>query len=52
MGALIGLVFLGHGLWQVTYLAGDKTERALGVFKSNVWAGAIMLTGLIIAALI
>lgn len=52
MGALIGLIFLGHGLWQVTHLAGNKTERALGIFKSNIWAGVIVLIGLIIATLI
>ena len=50
-GALIGLVFLGHGIWQVWRLAPDKEARALHIFKSNVWAGVIVLTGLTLAAI-
>ncbi|MDG1827175.1 MAG: 4-hydroxybenzoate octaprenyltransferase [Henriciella sp.] len=52
MGATIGLVFMLHGVWQVSRLSGDKEKHALAVFKSNVWAGAIVLAGLIIAAIL
>ena len=52
VGALAGLAFLAHGVWQSQRLKASKERDALAVFKSNVWAGAIMLAGLVIAALI
>lgn len=50
IGAVLALAFFAHGLWQVTQLSVDRRARALSIFKSNVWAGAIVLTGLVIAA--
>lgn len=52
LGAILALAFFGHGLWQVSQLSSDRAARALSVFKSNVWAGTIILTGLVIAALL
>ncbi len=52
LGALLALGFLGHGMWQVSTLNKDREANALSVFKSNVWAGAIVVIGLTIAALI
>ena len=52
VGAVTGLLFLGHGLWQSTRLKRSKERDALAVFKSNVWAGAIILGGFVIAALL
>ncbi len=52
MGALVGLVFLGHGIWQLVRLSGARQDNALAVFKSNIWAGVIVLVGLSIAALL
>ncbi|MCR9269712.1 MAG: 4-hydroxybenzoate octaprenyltransferase [Hyphomonadaceae bacterium] len=50
IGAVLGLAFLGHGIWQVSQLSNKREARALAIFKSNVWAGAIILAGLVIAA--
>ncbi|MDJ0920659.1 MAG: 4-hydroxybenzoate octaprenyltransferase [Henriciella sp.] len=52
IGAVIGLAFFAHGFWQISKLSHNKTENALSVFKSNVWAGGIVAVGLLIAALI
>lgn len=52
VGALMGLTFLGHAIWQMNRLSGDKEGQALSIFKSNVWAGAIIVAGLTLAALI
>lgn len=52
MGALIGLAFMAHGIWQVTRLSAGKEQHSLAVFKSNVWAGSIITVGLVIAALL
>ncbi|MEM8616843.1 MAG: UbiA family prenyltransferase, partial [Pseudomonadota bacterium] len=49
LGALLGVLFLAHGIWQVSHLSGAREARALAVFKSNVWAGAL-ITGLILLA--
>ncbi len=49
--ALMGLAFLGHAFWQVHRLSSDKEGHALSVFKSNVWAGAIIVAGLTLAAI-
>ena len=51
IGAVTGLLFLGHGLWQSARLRRSKERDALAVFKSNVWAGAIILGGFVIAAI-
>lgn len=50
LGALLALGFLGHGIWQISHLSNNREARALDVFKSNIWAGAIILAGLVIAA--
>lgn len=52
IGALLALAFLGHGIWQVSTLSKDREAFALAMFKANVWAGAIILAGLTIAALL
>ena len=52
LGALLALGFLGHGMWQVSTLNKDREANALSVFKSNVGAGAIVVIGLTLAALI
>ena len=54
--AAFGLVFLlalggfAHGVWQVSTLSNEREARALGVFKSNIYAGLIVLAGLCLAA--
>lgn len=52
IGALAALIFIGHAIWQVSALKSSRGKAALGVFKSNVGAGAILATGLALAALI
>lgn len=52
LAGLTGLAFLGHGIWQLTQLRASREREALGVFKSNVWAGAIILAGIALAALL
>ena len=52
VGAVTGLAFLAHGLWQAARLKRSREREALGVFKSNVWAGTIVLAGFVIAAMI
>ena len=52
IGALLALAFLAHGVWQVSTLSKDRETFSLAIFKSNVWAGGIVLTGLVIAALL
>ena len=52
IGALLALAFLAHGIWQVSTLSKDREAFALRMFKSNVWAGAIILGGLVIAAIL
>lgn len=52
IGAVMALAFLGHGIWQVSTLSKDREANSLAMFKSNVWAGAIIVAGLTIAALL
>ena len=52
IGAVLALAFFAHGFWQITRLAPDREARALSVFKSNVWAGGIIVLGLLIAVLL
>lgn len=52
IGALLALAFLGHGIWQVSSLSKNREKQALAMFKSNVWAGLIILAGLTLAALL
>ncbi len=52
VGAVLALAFFGHGLWQVTRLSNHRETRALEVFKSNLWAGTIIVVGLVAAALL
>jgi 4-hydroxybenzoate polyprenyltransferase len=51
IGALTALAFLMHGLWQAMILKTRGEAAALGVFKSNVWAGALVAAGFLIAAI-
>jgi 4-hydroxybenzoate polyprenyltransferase len=52
IGAFTALVFLVHGLWQTMTLKTQGEKAALRVFKSNVWAGAIVAAGFLVAALV
>ena len=52
MGAIVGLLFLGHALWQLSCLSKGKTENALMVFKANVHTGLIVVFGFSIAAIL
>ncbi len=52
VGALTALFFIAHAIWQVSALKSSGGKAALGVFKSNVGAGAIIATGFALAALI
>ncbi len=52
IGALMALAFLIHGLWQTMTLKMQGEKAALGVFKSNVWAGAILAAGFLFASLV
>ncbi|MEL7545710.1 MAG: 4-hydroxybenzoate octaprenyltransferase [Pseudomonadota bacterium] len=52
IGAVMALAFFGHGLWQTIQLNTRDNGEALRVFKSNVWAGSILVLGLMIAALL
>jgi len=52
IGALAALGFLVHGIWQSARLKSSKERDALAVFKSNVWAGAIVLGGFALAAIV
>lgn len=51
VGAVTALAFLAHGIWQVTRLKSSKTSAALNVFKSNVWAGALIAAGFLLTAI-
>ncbi|HCX10138.1 MAG TPA: 4-hydroxybenzoate octaprenyltransferase, partial [Hyphomonas sp.] len=42
IGALTALLFLAHGVWQSVRLKSSREQAALAVFKSNVWAGALV----------
>ncbi len=52
IGAVTGLMFFAHGLWQATRLKQTNEQEALAIFKSNVWAGAIILGGFVVAAIV
>ena len=52
LGALAALLFLAHGIWQALQVGRGREKRALEVFKSNVWAGAILAAGFVIAAIL
>ena len=52
IGAFLALVFLGHSIWQMVRLTPDREGRALGVFKSNVWLGVVLVGLLLVATLI
>ncbi len=52
MGAIVGLLFLAHGLWQLVRLSTGKSDYALSVFKSNVYAGLIVVLGFSLAAIL
>ncbi len=50
-GAVTALAFLVHGIWQVFRLKVTNEKDALGVFKSNVLAGALVAFGFLVAAM-
>lgn len=50
-GAITALLFLVHGIWQLFSLQQDKYQAARAVFKSNVYAGAILAIGLSFAVI-
>lgn len=50
VGAVTALAFLAHGVWQTVQLKSSKGEAALNVFKSNVWAGALIGAGFLLTA--
>jgi len=52
LGSITMIAFLAHGVWQSLQLRKSKRENALDIFKSNTWAGAILLIGLAFAAII
>lgn len=52
IGALTALAFLAHGILQVLRLKASKEADALAVFKSNIWAGGIVLAGFTLAAIV
>jgi 4-hydroxybenzoate polyprenyltransferase len=52
IGAFTALVFLVHGLWQTMTLKTQGEKAALRMFKSNVWAGALVAAGFLFAALL
>lgn len=52
LGGVAAALFLVHGVWQLWALRKAREANALAIFKSNVWAGAILLAGFTLAALI
>lgn len=52
IGAFTALVFLVHGLGQTMTLKTQGEKTALRVFRSNVWAGALIAAGFLFAALL
>ena len=52
VGALTALAFLLHGVWQTAHLKTTREQDALIVFKSNVYAGAIVALGFAISAML
>lgn len=52
VGGLTAIAFIAHGVWQVWRLRDKSHSHALSVFKSNVWAGTILIVGFFIAALL
>ncbi|MDP1554523.1 MAG: 4-hydroxybenzoate octaprenyltransferase [Hyphomonas sp.] len=52
IGAFAALIFLVHGIWQTITLKAQGEKAALRVFKSNVWAGAMVAAGFLVAALV
>lgn len=52
IGAFTALVFLVHGLGQTMTLKTQGEKAALRVFRSNVWAGALVAAGFLFSALL
>ena len=52
IGAFTALVFLVHCLGQTMTLKTQGEKAALRVFRSNVWAGALIAAGFLFAALL
>lgn len=50
-GAMTVIAFLAHGLWQALRLRDKRGQTALSVFKSNVWAGLILVAGFFLATI-
>lgn len=51
MGAVTSLAFLSHATAQISRLKRRGEGVALAVFKSNVWTGALVALGLVLAAM-
>lgn len=51
IGAVTALLFLAHGIWQAARLKSSRERDALSVFKSNVWAGALVAIGFTVSAM-
>jgi 4-hydroxybenzoate polyprenyltransferase len=51
IGALTAILFLAHGIWQAARLKSSREQAALAVFKSNVWAGLIVVLGFALSAM-
>ncbi|MEM9740145.1 MAG: 4-hydroxybenzoate octaprenyltransferase [Pseudomonadota bacterium] len=52
VGAITIIAFVLHGVWQAFRMRNARDATALAVFKSNVWAGAILVAGFAVAALL
>ena len=51
-GAMTAIAFLAHGAWQAWTLVKTRERAALNMFKSNVWAGALVAAGFAVAAML
>ena len=52
VGAATALAFLAHGGWQSYQMRQNGNGAALDVFRSNIWAGAILTVGFLVAAIV
>ncbi|MEO0816512.1 MAG: 4-hydroxybenzoate octaprenyltransferase [Pseudomonadota bacterium] len=52
MGAITVIAFIAHGAWQAFRQRDKRPTTALAVFKSNIWAGVILVAGFSIAMIL
>ena len=50
--ALLTVPFFAHLIWQVTSLNPQDSRNSLKRFKSNLWAGGLLIAGLLSAAVL